>query len=405
MLKHSSTPLLTTVSLVALAGGAQAGEQWTAADGAPLHWFGYSVSTADGWRLSGAPMENRFQAQTGAAYLLDTTVPGGLETKLVPLERVPGERFGWAVDMDADVMVIGAPGSGAMYGRAYIFERQRDVWVQTAVLAGLPGNPGDAFGSAVVVAKDRIVVGAPKDNTAANQCGAVYVYAKSGGVWTLESLLLPPRPNAGDQFGFAIDSDNDTIVVGAFSANIQVYNEGAAYIYRRRGKVMDLEAELWANVPRPNSMYARSVAILDDHVAVGATQDHVSDLRSGSVSLYARSANTWSFEDEVMAPDEEIGNAFGYSVALRPEGLVVGAPLSIVDGVRTGGAHVFHPAGGDWLCTETLKAPVLPNEGDYIGVSVNLAEDGAMVGSMRSRAKGTNRAPSTCTRSTTSAKT
>ncbi|MEZ5975418.1 MAG: FG-GAP repeat protein [Planctomycetota bacterium] len=63
-----------------------------------------------------------------------------------------------------------------------------------------------------------------------------------------------------------------------------------------------------------------------------------------------------SFEDEVMAPDEEIGNAFGYSVALRPEGLVVGAPLSIVDGVRTGGAHVFHPAGGDWLCTETLKA-------------------------------------------------
>ncbi|MEZ5975417.1 MAG: hypothetical protein R3E96_11420 [Planctomycetota bacterium] len=202
MLKHSSTPLLTTVSLVALAGGAQAGEQWTAADGAPLHWFGYSVSTADGWRLSGAPMENRFQAQTGAAYLLDTTVPGGLETKLVPLERVPGERFGWAVDMDADVMVIGAPGSGAMYGRAYIFERQRDVWVQTAVLAGLPGNPGDAFSSAVVVAKDRIVVGAPKDNTAANHHGAVCDLRQSGGVWTLESLLLPPRPNAGEPVRF-----------------------------------------------------------------------------------------------------------------------------------------------------------------------------------------------------------
>ena len=380
MTPRQSLPALAALALTP--GLVQAGDSWQAQDGWAPHWFGYSVATDDGMRVSGAPMENRAGSQAGAAYVLDMTLPGGVETKVMPKVRNAGERFGWSVDIYERTMVVGAPGSGTMVGQAYVFELRGKSWVQVAVLRGLPGHGGDAFGSMVAVEGDRILVGAPKDSGKGSQAGAVYVFQRGKALWTLDQVLHAPRPNVGDQFGFALDMHKGRVVVGAFSANIQVFNEGAAYVYETGLTGLELSAELWADEPRPNSMFARSVAILGDRVAVGATEDHHTDIRTGSVSLYTLDGTEWGFEQRLQAPSLEVGNAFGYSLAMQPEGLVVGAPLAHLDGIRCGDAYVFQPAGLSWQNTGHLT-PQLPSEaGDFIGVSVSIAEDGAVVGAM-----------------------
>ena len=362
---------------------ALAGDEWNAPESGAGHWFGYSVATEQGLHFAGSPLENRTGPQTGAAYLLDTSLPGIADVRVTPLLRQTGQRFGWSVDLTADVLVVGAPGQGAMVGQAYVYERGATGWVQTIILNGLPGHAGDRFGSAIAIEGDRILVGAPGDNGNGAMAGAVYAFSRGSSLWVLDEVLRAPFTGPGDEFGFALDMQGDGAVIGAFSANTHVYNEGAAYVYRWDGTQYAQEAELWAPNPRPNSMFARSVAILGDRIAVGATEDHPSDLRSGSVTLYAKQSGGWAVEDRVQAPGVAVGNAFGYAVALKPEGLVVGAPLATKDGVRGGVAYVYHPLGPNWQMTEEFEPVVPPENGDYTGVSVALAQDGALVGAMR----------------------
>ncbi len=368
------------------------GEEWTAQDAGPVHWFGYSLASADGWRLAGAPLENRFAHQAGAAYLLDTTVIGGVETKIVPSERIAGARFGWSLDMTEDLIVVGAPGQGSLQGEAFVFEQSAGVWTQTARLSGLPGHGGDGFGYAVAVHADRVLVGAPFDGTHGTQAGLVYAFRKGRSLWTLEEVLASPRPMSGDQFGFCLDVDEGTVAVGAWSANIQVFNEGAVFVYTANpAGGYDWQAELHSPNPRPNAMFARSVAVRGDRIAVGATEDHLSDVRSGSVHVYLRDERGWAWQDQVQAPGAEVGNAFGYAVAWLDERLLVGSPLASGSQGRSGAAYWFQPLGTHWGLANSLEAPSLLSHGDYVGVAVQPVDGlmvGAMVGAMREGTAG-----------------
>ena len=57
---------------------------------------------------------------------------------------------------------------------------------------------------------DTIVIGAPRSAT-----GAAYVFVRSGGIWNEEARLSPLAALAGDAFGAAVAIDGDTVVVGA----------------------------------------------------------------------------------------------------------------------------------------------------------------------------------------------
>ncbi|MCP5022618.1 MAG: hypothetical protein GY930_12695 [bacterium] len=376
-------PLAFLMGLALTVPTSFAGEEWNAPYPGAGHWFGFSVASAEGLNLVGAPLENRAGSQTGVVYLMDTGLVVRKESRITPVSRQQGQRFGWDADLMGDVMVVGAPGSGSMVGQAYVFERIGGAWVQTTILNGMPGHGGDGFGSSVAIEGDRILVGAPEDNGNGPQAGAVYAFSRGVSLWVLDEVIRAPHTGPGDQFGFALDMDGDGAVIGAFSANTHVYNEGAAYVYRWDGASYAHEAELWAATPRSNAMFARCVAILGDRVAVGATEDHANDMRSGSVSLFSKQGRLWSHEDRVQAPGREVGNAFGYAVALKSEGLVVGAPLATKGGVRGGSAFVFHPIGPNWEFTVEFDPPAPAQSGDFTGVTVSLAESGALVGAMR----------------------
>ena len=79
--------------------------------------------------------------------------------------------------------------NGDNSGSAYVFERSGDVWTQKNKLLADDGASGDYFGGSVAISGDTLVVGSPQDNDG----GSVYVFKRSGSIWTQEQKISPTK--------------------------------------------------------------------------------------------------------------------------------------------------------------------------------------------------------------------
>jgi hypothetical protein len=165
----------------------------------------------------------------------------------LPIERDGGDRFGSAVAMAGDVAVAGAPGEnglGADAGAVYVFRRDRggpDGWGQVAeVTASGAGNRGDRFGAAVAVHGDRLLVGAPGDRTDGEEAGAVYLFERDQGgpdAWGRVARVRAFDGAPGAAFGHSVSLFSGTAqggrpagVAGAPLARGLVEGGGAGYV-------------------------------------------------------------------------------------------------------------------------------------------------------------------------------
>jgi hypothetical protein len=169
---------------------------------------------------------------TGGPHLLVSAVPyyreepgggavfvyarvGGAWTRvdtLLAAETVEGDYFGWAVAIEGDVLVVGAPGAfrrgGESAGEAYVFERAGlgNPWAQVATLSPEELRPHDNFGlSAWVLSPTRVAIGAPLARVAGrDQAGVLYLYEREPeGTWALFRKTYPPEDEwiVGRNFG------------------------------------------------------------------------------------------------------------------------------------------------------------------------------------------------------------
>src|SRR5687767_466417 len=125
------------------------------------------------------------------ASSLALSAPLSAQCFLEKLQQPPtptGHSFGYAVDVQGDLAVVGAPLAGGELGpgSAYVLRRAGIEWVHQAELQG-DGDaggcciqPGDQFGSAVALEGEWIAVGAPwePDDAAGLDEGAVYMFRK-----------------------------------------------------------------------------------------------------------------------------------------------------------------------------------------------------------------------------------
>jgi hypothetical protein len=156
----------------------------------------------------------------------------------------PGEGSA-ATGVNGDENDDSAPGAGA----AYVFENIDDEWVQTAYLKASNTDAGDRFGFAVAIHGDTIVVGAERedsdqvDNQGANagtpesngldcEAGAAYVFERSGGVWEQTQYLKASNVACGYFFGAMLSVNDTNLVVGSpGESSIGGVNSGGAYVF------------------------------------------------------------------------------------------------------------------------------------------------------------------------------
>ena len=181
----------------------------------------------------------------------------------------PGAQFGASIAISGDTAVVGAPITAAG-GAVYVFVRSGGVWSQQALLTASDAATGDDFGGSVAISGDTIVVGADLQDTTAADSGAVYVFTRTSGVWSQRQILKASNPGAGDQFGISVSVDGNTVAVGAFHEDTGGADSGATYVFTRSGNLWSQQANLKASNAEAGDLFGRSVAVSGNTLTVGA---------------------------------------------------------------------------------------------------------------------------------------
>ena len=361
----------------------------TASDGAVNDSFGYSVAVSRDIAVVGAPYDDTPAGNdAGSVYVFARS--GNVWTeraRLLASDGTAHDNFGFSVAVDGDTVVVGAwiddTSGGSDAGSAYVFVRSGNSWTEQAHLTASDGAPFDLFGLSVAVSGDTAVVGADADDTArGTNAGSVYVFVRSGNVWSEQAHLVASDGAPFDLFGAWVAVDGNTAVVTAPGDDtLGGVDTGSAYVFVRSGDVWTEQARLFASDGAEYDYFGGSVAVDGDTVVLGAWDDTDAGTLAGSAYVFVRSGNVWTEQAHLFASDGADYDYFGTnSVAVSGNTIVVGAYGDDTEaGIDAGSAYVFVRSGNVWSERAHLTAP----DGaayDAFGYSVALSRSTALVG-------------------------
>ncbi len=365
-------------------------------------------------------------------------------------------HFGISVSIHGDTLAVGSyyisppipnnTGGMAGVGSVYIFTRTDGVWTEQAHLNASNPESGDRFGSSISLFEDTLVVGAigedsnatgingdQADNSALDS-GAVYVFTRTGETWTQQAYIKDSYSNIGGYFGASVSLTNDTLVVGApdeehYESDGSIAFAGVVYVFTRTGMTWSQQAHL--EVPSQfmvdgttfKNGFGHSVSISGDTLVVGVPGDcsdadgvngdqtNCSVPFSGAAYVFTRSGTTWSQQAYIKASNSEgitigdstgyffVGDAFGSSVSISGNTLLIGAPNEAsnatgVNGDQTdnsvlgaGAVYIFTRNGTTWRQEAYLKPS--SSKAQYgFGISTAISGNTFMIGSWDSAGTG-----------------
>ncbi len=246
-------------------------------------YFGCSVSICGNIAVVGARGDDTMAQDAGTVYVFseDEADPNNwlFVQKLYASDANAFDGFGSSVDICCYTIIVGAPGDdadGANSGAAYIFETsdQGSTWSQTCKLP-IPAecDAGDNFGSAVAVcstlrADRHAIVGAQYADAVGTSSGQAFIYAPNEvdpNIWQKQASLVGSDQKEYDYFGSAVDIHGDRAIVGAYHHYMD--ETGAAYVFEHYDPNWSQVARL---SPQENSKFGYAVAINRNYAVIGA---------------------------------------------------------------------------------------------------------------------------------------
>ncbi len=243
------------------------------------------------------------------------------------------------------------------------------IQINSDKLTASDGAASDHFGISVATSGDTAIVGAlgNDDN------GSAYVFTRTGTVWGQQDKLTADDGAADDAFGSSVAISGDTVIVGAHHDDDKGNSSGSAYVFTRTGTVWGQQDKLTADDGTADDAFGRSVAISGDTVIVGAHGNG----DNGSAYIFVRDAITWSQQAKLTADDGAALDAFGISVGISGDTVIVGAH----NDDDKGSAYIFVRNGITWSQQDKLTA----SDGtilDHFGWSVDISGDTVIVGAL-----------------------
>lgn len=189
-------------------------------------------------------------------------------------------------------------------------------------------------------------------NATSTSYGAVYVYTGSGANWTEQAYIKPLNMAGVGAFGLAIAMDSNRMIVGSAGSPESGSNSDRVWIFRRDGNTWSEEATLTGNNTATGDTFGGTVAIQGDMIAVGAYQEasstsgtnpgsNNSASKSGAVYVFERGPTSWSQRAFLKASNSAADSWFGVSVALGRKDLVVGSSAQDSSAANSGAVYVF----------------------------------------------------------------
>ena len=318
--------------------------------------FGASLAYDGGTLAVGAP---RGSEGHGAVYLFTRSAAGAWTEalRLVLPDGAEGDLFGATLALRDGLLVVGAPGRDSARGAAYAFRKTGTAWGgATPVGTGL--EAADRFGSALAIAGDRIVVGAPGplggpgQGRAPARAGQARAFQPAGGGWQEEASLLPGSDSVR-AFGAAVAALGEAVFV---STPLVDGSTGAVYAFRREGGTWQMSGRVMAISARGGARFGAALAADESRLFVtslGTPQI------PGGVHVFERTGSGWAEREQLQSGDP-VGDGFGAVVSGGGGLLLATAPGA---DFGEGKVHVFaRESAGTWRHAATLidAPPALP---------------------------------------------
>jgi hypothetical protein len=363
--------------------------------------------------------------------------------------------FGTQVALSGDTMAVGAWHESScatgingdqnnnaceFSGAVYVFVRNGGGrWTQQAYIKASNTGFHHDFGIALALSGDTLAVGAPNENgcatgvngnqqqTGCNVSGAVYVFTRTGGVWSQQAYVKPSRTDPavfGGFFGSSVSLSGDRLAVGAYfeascatgingdQTNRGCPNAGAVYVFTRSSNVWSQQAYIKAPNTEAEDYFGYSIALSGDNLAVGAIQEASCTTgvngdsgsngcpAAGAVYVFRRASEGWNSDAYVKASNTESLDGFGSALAMSGDTLAVtamaeGSCTRLINGDQqnndctnftnpgavyfAGAVYVFTRQASGWVQQAYVK-PSNMDPGDLFGGSLALFGDILAVG-------------------------
>ncbi len=351
---------------------------------------GYGVTASDAYRVITCASECVYGPGVGSIEFDDLDLSGldvvierpSVNVQLIE-NKIPSPdgafpRFGYAVDIDGDWAVVGAPTGGIA-----VFERVLGAWEFRESMGGNPGasvaiggnylaadgvlwsrnDPSEQF-AAPGGAPDTILGGTSVDIDGNFLITARQSVDDTATVFTLDGsateVVLPvlPNPSLGQQVS-VVDLGGGSAVAAVADP---FTSGGAVYTYA----ISEVGSSLAATPgdvltsPDADDHFGDSLALSADRLVVGEPLNATPDLHAGAAWVYERTGNA-SFGSPVKlrASDAGTSDTFGTDVDIDGDVIVVGAGAAQKFNFpfRDGVAYVFQNDGAGWVETDILRAP------------------------------------------------
>ena len=302
------------------------------------------------------------------------------------------DSFGRALDFESKVLVVGAPFANiscpegdCLQGSASICESQGGIWIETRRLQPADLQQFDFFGWAVAASEATVLVSAMGQN---GGMGSVYVFEKSGAVWSAAGKLQVIDSTAGGAVGYDIALDGDTAVVGATGKSVYGLASGAAYVFEKLDGNWRQVARLIPDDGATEDIFGARVAVEGDTIFISAPWDDDLGAKSGSIYVFEKTETGWIQKTKLLAHDGSAFAGFGSDVAIKGDSAVVGSGGKSTLASFSGSVYLYKRVLGVWTFVAQAY-PSDPSVDQLFGDCVALSGSSIIVGSQGDSTLGT----------------
>jgi len=242
-------------------------------------------------------------------------------------------------------LLIGSPYDDNLQGTVYYYTRSGNTWSKVGKVYSA-GNPNGRLGEGLDMAGNVLIVG-ERDNTN-NTSGKVHIFTLSGTTWTRVGQITPSDGQNGDDFGSGsnvkINANGDTIAIGARhedgGSGDPTSNAGAVYVFTGSGSTWTQQAKLVASDAAANDNFGGALEIDDDGntIVVAAKNKTVgSNSNVGQGYIFTRSGTSWT-EAKILNGSTAASSEMGHTgTAVYGSQAIMGAPGENISGNANAG--------------------------------------------------------------------
>jgi hypothetical protein len=242
-----------------------------------------------------------------------------------PLQKITdgtgaeGDAFGIAVALSGNTLVITAAladvGARADQGYAITFQLNGNNWVfQQKII----NASGDGIASATI-SDNFMILGSGNTNVGATQRqGAANIYQFKNNTWTFTKRLIDSTGTTNESFGATVAMSGNFAMIGASGAfRGTIFGTGAAFVYRFDGSNWTLSQKITDPASNEQDFFGGFVFMKDNYAAIGS-RSSTSPERKGAAVIFTKVGPLWQEVQKLTDPHGIKDDGFGNTISIDP---------------------------------------------------------------------------------------